>query len=113
MTHKVQNTIDALDALAKGSIREEPISGTRFKVAWASAATVFSRVRVYSESVARAYRYKDSVNERALFVIDAEGKVYWSFVSPISVNPGADGSFLRWRICTINQQCWQGWRPND
>jgi hypothetical protein len=27
MTHKVQNTVDALDALAKGSLREEPISG--------------------------------------------------------------------------------------
>jgi peroxiredoxin len=37
------------------------------------------------------YRYKDGVSERALFVIDANGKVYWSFVSPIGVNPGADG----------------------
>jgi peroxiredoxin len=37
------------------------------------------------------YRYKDGVSERALFVIDADGKVYWSFVSPIGVNPGADG----------------------
>jgi len=25
------------------------------------------------------------------FVIDADGKVYWSFVSPVGVNPGADG----------------------
>ena len=37
------------------------------------------------------YRDKDGVSERALFVVDAEGKVYWSFVSPIGVNPGADG----------------------
>lgn len=37
------------------------------------------------------YRDKDGVSERALFVIDAEGKIYWSFVSPIDVNPGADG----------------------
>jgi peroxiredoxin len=37
------------------------------------------------------YRDKDGVSERALFVIDAEGKVHWSFVSPIGVNPGADG----------------------
>jgi peroxiredoxin len=37
------------------------------------------------------YRYKDGVSERALFVIDADGKVYWSFVSPVGVNPGADG----------------------
>src|SRR5437870_4815023 len=37
------------------------------------------------------YRDKDGVSERALFVIDSEGKVHWSFVSPIGVNPGADG----------------------
>jgi hypothetical protein len=24
-------------------------------------------------------------------VIDADGKIHWSFVSPIGVNPGADG----------------------
>ena len=37
------------------------------------------------------YRDKDGVSERALFVIDADGKIHWSFVSPIGVNPGADG----------------------
>ena len=37
------------------------------------------------------YRDKDGVSERALFVIDGEGKVHWSYVSPIGVNPGADG----------------------
>jgi peroxiredoxin len=37
------------------------------------------------------YRDKDGTSERALFVIDAEGKVYWSYLSPIGVNPGADG----------------------
>ena len=37
------------------------------------------------------YRDKEGVTERALFVIDAEGKVAWSYVSPIAVNPGADG----------------------
>jgi peroxiredoxin len=37
------------------------------------------------------YRKGDGVSERALFVIDAEGKVYWSYVSPIGVNPGAAG----------------------
>jgi peroxiredoxin len=37
------------------------------------------------------YRDKDGVSERALFVIDAEGKIHWSYVSPLSVNPGADG----------------------
>ncbi|MDP9205994.1 MAG: redoxin domain-containing protein [Gemmatimonadota bacterium] len=38
-----------------------------------------------------AYRDEDGTSERALFVIDAEGIVRWSFCSPIAVNPGADG----------------------
>src|ERR1700736_214129 len=39
----------------------------------------------------RVYRQPDGVCERALFVIDAEGTIRWSYVSPIGVNPGADG----------------------
>jgi alkyl hydroperoxide reductase subunit AhpC len=31
------------------------------------------------------------VSERALFVIDEEGVIRWSYVSPIGINPGADG----------------------
>lgn len=38
-----------------------------------------------------AYRAKEGVSERALFVIDANGSIAWSFLSPIGVNPGADG----------------------
>src|SRR5438477_12210646 len=38
-----------------------------------------------------AYREKEGVTERALFVIDEEGKIFWSYCSPIAVNPGADG----------------------
>jgi peroxiredoxin len=38
-----------------------------------------------------AYRRGEGVAERALFVIDAEGTIRWSYVSPIGVNPGADG----------------------
>ena len=37
------------------------------------------------------YREADGITERALFVIDKEGVIRWSFVSPIGVNPGADG----------------------
>jgi peroxiredoxin len=36
------------------------------------------------------YREGEGVSERALFVVDAGGKVAWSYVSPIAVNPGAD-----------------------
>jgi peroxiredoxin len=39
----------------------------------------------------RVYREQDGISERALFVIDGEGKVFWSYVSPMDVNPGADG----------------------
>lgn len=38
-----------------------------------------------------AYRDADGISERALFVLDAEGTIRWSYVSPIGVNPGADG----------------------
>ena len=40
-----------------------------------------------------AYREKDGFSERALFVIDAAGTVRWHYLSPIGVNPGADGIF--------------------
>jgi peroxiredoxin len=38
-----------------------------------------------------AYRVADGVSERALFVIDKNGIIAWSYCSPIAVNPGADG----------------------
>ena len=38
-----------------------------------------------------AYREKDGVCERALFVLDRNGTVFWSYLSPVAVNPGADG----------------------
>jgi len=37
------------------------------------------------------YREREGVCERALFVIDEAGVIRWSYVSPIGVNPGADG----------------------
>jgi peroxiredoxin len=40
-----------------------------------------------------AYRAKEGISERALFVLDADGVVRWSYLSPIGVNPGADGIF--------------------
>jgi peroxiredoxin len=38
-----------------------------------------------------AYRDKEGFCERALFVIDKDGVITWSYCSPIGVNPGADG----------------------
>jgi peroxiredoxin len=45
-------------------------------------------------AVARAYgvyRDEDGTAERALFVLDKGGVIRWSYVSPVGVNPGADG----------------------
>lgn len=37
------------------------------------------------------YDEKTGMSGRALFVIDHEGKIAWSYLSPTGVNPGADG----------------------
>jgi peroxiredoxin len=45
-------------------------------------------------AVARSYgvyRDQEGFCERALFVIDKNGVITWSYCSPIQVNPGADG----------------------
>jgi peroxiredoxin len=44
--------------------------------------------------VARLYQaYNESTGEcqRALYVIDEEGIIRWSYLSPVGINPGADG----------------------
>jgi peroxiredoxin len=37
------------------------------------------------------YRVPDGTSERALFVLDGQGIIRWSYVSPAEINPGADG----------------------
>jgi peroxiredoxin len=37
------------------------------------------------------YRDQDGTSERALFVVDAAGVIRWSYLSPVDINPGADG----------------------
>ncbi len=37
------------------------------------------------------YRAGEGISERALFVIKPDGVIHWSYVSPLGVNPGADG----------------------
>ncbi len=46
-------------------------------------AEVAQRYGVYDDSI--------GMSERALFVLDGEGVIAWSYLSPIGVNPGADG----------------------
>lgn len=38
-----------------------------------------------------AYREKEGTCERAIFVINRNGVITWSYLSPIAENPGADG----------------------
>ncbi|MFW5690994.1 MAG: redoxin domain-containing protein [Chloroflexota bacterium] len=37
------------------------------------------------------YRDEDGTSERALVVIDAQGIIRWKYISPVDVNPGAQG----------------------
>lgn len=38
-----------------------------------------------------AYRDEEGVCERALYLIDPKGNIAWGYISPVGVNPGADG----------------------
>jgi peroxiredoxin len=44
---------------------------------------VSQRYEVYDESIGES--------RRALYVIDEEGIIRWNYLSPVAVNPGADG----------------------
>jgi peroxiredoxin len=51
-----------------------------------------------------AYRESDGFSERALFVIDAQGIVRWSYLSPVGANPGAEGIFAALDALTPEQR---------
>lgn len=54
------------------------------------------------------YEYKEGLSERALFVIDANGTIQWSYLSPIGINPGADGIITALEAITSKKQTsWQ------
>jgi alkyl hydroperoxide reductase subunit AhpC len=38
-----------------------------------------------------AYNEKEGTSLRALFVLDEDGIIQWSYLSPEGINPGADG----------------------
>lgn len=38
-----------------------------------------------------SYDDKEGVSKRTLYVIDKDGKIIWGYISPIGINPGADG----------------------
>lgn len=37
------------------------------------------------------YDEKEGLSQRALFVLDEKGIIRWSYLSPVGINPGADG----------------------
>ena len=41
--------------------------------------------------VPRSIPAEEGTSARALFVLDADGVIWWSYLSPVGVNPGADG----------------------
>jgi peroxiredoxin len=38
-----------------------------------------------------AYDEKEGESQRALYVLDEKGIIRWSYLSPVGINPGADG----------------------
>jgi peroxiredoxin len=50
------------------------------------------------------YRKEEGVAERALFVIDKDGVIRWSYVSPIGVNPGAHGVLNALESLSVNKK---------
>ncbi len=38
-----------------------------------------------------AYREEDGESDRALYLIDKKGNIAWGYISPVGINPGADG----------------------
>jgi peroxiredoxin len=50
------------------------------------------------------YRKEEGVAERALFVIDKDGVIRWSYVSPIGINPGAHGVLNALESLSVNKK---------
>jgi peroxiredoxin len=50
------------------------------------------------------YNDKTGMTERALFVIDGEGIIRWSYLSPIGVNPGAEGILMALEELNVNKK---------
>ena len=50
------------------------------------------------------YRKEEGVAERALFVIDKDGVIRWSYVSPIGVNPCAHGVLNALESLNVNKK---------
>ena len=72
--------------MARGATRPSPSRTNCTSRFWLILSRKERSARSYG-----VYDEKDGTCERALFVIDRDGVIRWSYVSPIGVNPGANG----------------------
>lgn len=55
-----------------------------------------------------AYDEEAGVSKRALYVIDEKGSIFWSYISPIGINPGANGILSALEALHKQQQAQKG-----
>ena len=58
---------------------------------WPMHDKLYQNQRSLDDEALRSYA-KDGICERALFVINRDKTIAWSYVSPVGVSPGADGA---------------------
>jgi peroxiredoxin len=51
-----------------------------------------------------SYRDKDGTSQRSLYVLDKDGIIRWNYLSPVGVNPGADGILRALESMTPDQR---------
>ncbi len=84
-------TFEKLDAVLFGISVDSPFCHGAFREARGYKMTLLADFEPKGETAKKygVYRQKDGFNERALFVIDKEGVIRWSYLSPMEINPGA------------------------
>jgi len=90
-----QEVLGELQALGAGIVGIS-VDNTWSTEAWADAKGIsFPLLSDFHPKGAVAKKYgvmrEDGITERALFIVDADGIIRYSFVSPILENPGAAG----------------------
>lgn len=91
--NELRSEFDRLDAELVGISVDGVWCHAAFRKARNLKLTLLSDFEPKGEVARRygAYDATEGTAERALVVIDAEGTVRWTYLSPPDVNPGADG----------------------
>jgi peroxiredoxin len=89
----LRSEFDRFNAAVLGISVDGPWCHAAFAEARKLKVTLLSDFKPKGEVARRygVYNSREGVNQRALFVIDGDGIIRWSYVSPDAVNPGADG----------------------